>query len=127
MTRPRHLQKSKDRGILRLPLFLLILGVASLAMWVPALHGLILDDHKTSRSFFYAGIIGIMVVVLVGLSMGNRVPRYSMPGQLTSLLASFAVLPAFLAVPVYEAIGNTTYLNAYVDMVGAITTTATNI
>ncbi|WP_333695213.1 TrkH family potassium uptake protein [Phaeobacter italicus] len=127
MARPRHLQKSKDRGILRLPLFLLILGVASLAMWVPALHGLILDDHKTSRSFFYAGIIGIMVVVLVGLSMGNRVPRYSMPGQLTSLLASFAVLPAFLAVPVYEAIGNTTYLNAYVDMVGAITTTGLDV
>lgn len=45
-------------GVLRLPLFLLISGIASLAMWLPAIHALVLDDHHTSRSFFYSGILG---------------------------------------------------------------------
>lgn len=114
-------------GILRLPLFLLIWGIASLAMWVPAVHALVLDDHHTARSFFYSGIVGLMLVVVSGLSLGNKVPRYSMPGQLLSLLATFTVLPLFLAVPVQDALVSTRYLNAYFDMVSAITTTGADI
>ncbi|MBT8154394.1 TrkH family potassium uptake protein [Epibacterium ulvae] len=120
-------KRQRTRGILRLPLFLLLWGVASLAMWVPAIHALILDDHPTSRSFFYAGIVGMMLVTLIGLSMGNRVPRYGMPGQLLSLLATFVLLPLFLAMPVAETLGNTRFLNAYFDMVSAITTTGAAI
>ena len=52
-------------GVLRLPLFLLIWGISSLAMWLPAVHALVLDDHHTSRSFFYAGVAGLILVVLV--------------------------------------------------------------
>lgn len=114
-------------AILRLPLFLLIWGVASLLMWVPATHALILDDHQTSQSFFYAGVVGLMMVTLIGLSMGNRVPRYGMLGQLLSLLATFTVLPLFLAVPVHDALRTTSFLNAYFDMVSAVTTTGADI
>lgn len=114
-------------AVLRLPLFLLIWGLASLAMWVPAVHALVLDDHPTSRSFFYSGIVGMMMVTLIGLSMANRVPRYGMLGQLLSMLATFTVLPLYLAVPVHDALGTTSYLNAYFDMVSSITTTGADI
>jgi len=114
-------------GILRLPLFLLIWGIAALAMWVPATHAVILNDHPTSRSFFYSGIVGLMLVTLIGLSLSNRVPRYGMLGQLLSLLATFAILPLFLAIPTYDSLQNTSYLNAYFDMVSAITTTGADI
>ncbi|WP_278921735.1 TrkH family potassium uptake protein [Pseudophaeobacter profundi] len=113
--------------ILRLPLFLLICCVASLAMWVPAVHALALNDHLTSRAFFYTGVLGLFMVALAGLSLGNRVPRYGMPGQLLSLLATFVVLPLFLAVPVQESLRNTSFLNAYFDMVSAVTTTGADI
>ncbi len=114
-------------ALLRLPLFLLIWGAASLLMWVPATHALIVDDHATSRSFFYAGVVGMMMVTFIGLSMANRRPRYGMLGQLLSLLATFLVLPLFLAVPVQDALKTTTYLNSYFDMVSAITTTGADI
>lgn len=120
-------RKTTAPGILRLPLFLLIWGIASLAMWVPAIHSVVLNDHPTSQSFFYSGIVGLMIVTLIGLSLGNRVPRYGMLGQLLSLLATFAVLPLFLAIPTYDALQNTSYLNAYFDMVSAITTTGADI
>ncbi|MCB4454253.1 TrkH family potassium uptake protein [Leisingera sp. McT4-56] len=114
-------------GVMRLPLFLLIWGIASLAMWLPAIHALVLDDHHTSQSFFYSGLAGMIVVVLIALSLGSRVPRYGMPGQLLSLLATFTVLPLFLAVPVQDALVTTRYVNAYFDMVSAITTTGADI
>ena len=113
--------------LLRLPLFLLIWSIASLVMWIPATHALILDDHPTSRAFFYTGILGLFLVTLAGLSLGNRVPRYGMPGQLLSLLATFVILPLFLAIPVQESLRNTSFLNAYFDMVSAVTTTGADI
>lgn len=112
---------------MRLPLFLLIWGIASLAMWVPAMHAVALNDHPTSQSFFYSGLVGLMIVTLIGLSLANRAPRYGMLGQLLSLLATFAVLPLFLAIPTYDALQNTSYLNAYFDMVSAVTTTGADI
>ncbi|MVO14438.1 TrkH family potassium uptake protein [Parasedimentitalea huanghaiensis] len=120
-------RKTAPPGILRLPLFLLIFGIAALAMWVPAIHAVVLDDHPTSRSFFYSGIVGLMLVTFIGLSLSNRVPRYGMLGQLLSLLATFSVLPLFLAVPTHDALQNTSYLNAYFDMVSAITTTGADV
>ncbi|MGR3623094.1 TrkH family potassium uptake protein [Pseudophaeobacter sp.] len=116
-----------SNGLLRLPLFLLIWSIASLAMWIPAVHALVLNDHETSRAFFYTGVLGLFLIALVGLSLGHRVPRYGMPGQLLSLLATFVILPLFLALPVQEGLGNTTFLNAYFDMVSAITTTGADI
>lgn len=115
-------------GVLRrLPLFLLIWGMASLAMWIPAIYALALDDHPTSRSFFYSGLLGIFLVGLIALAMMNRQPRYGTLGQLAVLLATFTILPLFLAVPFHDAVGNTTFLNAYFDMVSALTTTGADL
>ena len=69
----------------------------------------------------------MVFVTLIGISLGNRVPRYGMLGQLLSMLATFAILPLFLAVPTYDALQNTSYLNAYFDMVSAITTTGLSL
>ena len=111
----------------RLPLFLVIWGIAALAMWVPAAYALVLDLHAISRSFFYSGVLGIISVVLIALSMGNRVPRYGLLGQLMSLLATLSVLPLFLAMPLHDALQTTSFINAYFDMVSAITTTGADL
>ncbi len=120
--------RDKNIGILRrLPLLLLIWGLASLAMWIPAAYALVLDDHDTSRSFFYSGVLGIFVISLIALAQMSRVPRRGTLGQLAVLLASFTILPLFLALPLYDALGNTSYLNAYFDMVSAFTTTGADL
>lgn len=119
--------RAQVRGILRLPLLLLIWGVFSLAMWLPAGYAALSNDHQTSQSFFYAGMVGMLLVTLIGLSLSNRVPRYGMPGQLMTLLATFVFLPLFLAIPLQDALRTTSYINAYFDMVSAITTTGADI
>ncbi|NIZ14693.1 TrkH family potassium uptake protein [Phaeobacter sp. HF9A] len=123
----RRRPRSQVRGVLRLPLLLLIWAIFALAMWVPAIHAALSKDHSTAQSFFYAGIVGLMIVTFIGLSLANRVPRYGMPGQLMTLLATFVFLPLFLAIPLQDALRNTSYLNAYFDMVSALTTTGADI
>ena len=122
-------RRSRPRGprLLRLPLLLLIWGGFAISMWVPAVHALIADDHKTSQSFFYAGLLGLMMVSFIGLSVAHHTPRYGMPGQLMTLLATFVFLPMYLAIPLQESLQNTSYLNAYFDMVSALTTTGPDI
>ncbi len=112
---------------MRLPLSLLIWGIASLSMWLPATHALIRNNHPVSQSFFYSGLLGLICVTLIALSLGERKPRFGTLGQLLSLLFTFAVLPVFLAVPLHDALQTTRFLNAYFDMVSAITTTGANL
>ncbi|MCE8009854.1 potassium transporter TrkG [Aestuariivita sp.] len=111
----------------RQPLFVLLLLFFALSMYVPAIHALVQDDHATSRSFFYAGTLGLIAVTLVAIVLSSRKTRYGAFGQLLSLLAAFIFVPLFLAVPLHDALGTTRFLNAYVDMVSALTTTGADI
>lgn len=113
--------------LLRLPLFLLLTVVACLAMWVPAVYALALDDFHDARSFFYSGLLGLIVAGMVALALANRATDQSPMRQLLGLLAGFAFLPVLLAVPFVEAVRNTTFLNAYVEMLSSLTTTGATL
>jgi trk/ktr system potassium uptake protein len=119
--------KAQSGALMRLPLFLLIWGISSVAMYVPALHALVRGDIDTAGSFFFAATLGLIGVTLIALALGARTPRYGTLGQLLSLLATFALLPVFLAVPLHDALKTTSFLNAYFDMVSAVTTTGANL
>lgn len=120
-------RQTRPNWLIRLPLSLLIWGVTAVSMWIPAIHALSRDNHEISRAFFYAGLLGLLGVALIAISIGSRQLRYGALGQLLALFAAFTVLPAFLALPLYEGLQTTTYLNAYFDMVSAFTTTGADI
>lgn len=113
--------------LLRMPLFLQISAVAAISMLLPSAHALVLRDHATSRSFFYSGLMGLIVVTLIALAMASRPSRHSPLSQLLSLFATFVILPAFLAIPFHDALKTTTFFNAYVEMVSAVTTTGASL
>jgi len=111
----------------RMPLFLLIWGLSAISMFVPAAYAAIQHNHHASQSFFYAGIMGLIIVTMIALARASRQSRHGTLGQLLALLGTFALLPVYLAVPVHDAIGTTSFLNAYFDMVSSITTTGANL
>ena len=45
------------RRLLELPLLVLLMAIAALSMWLPAVHGVVVRDHETARAFFYSGVI----------------------------------------------------------------------
>lgn len=109
--------------LVRLPLFVLLLGVFSLAALVPSVHALILDDHRTSRVFFYGMILGSsLAAMLAVILMANERPR-EIRHQLRALTVSYVALPVLLAVPFYAALDKTSFLNAWFEMISCLTTT----
>jgi len=115
-------------GILsRLPLFLLVWGIGALAMYVPGIMALVRGNIMVAQTFFFNATIGLIIITMVTLARASRPSRHGTLGQLLALLATFALLPIYLAVPLYEGLGNTSYLNAYFDMVSSITTTGANL
>lgn len=119
MRRESHLRDS----LMRLPLFLLMFGVASASMIVPSVHALVADDLETSRAFFYAALLGLIAFTLVAVAHGGRRTRFGTLGPLLSLFSALVFLPLLLAIPFLEALPTTRFINVYFEMVSALTTT----
>ena len=114
--------------IARLPLILILAGIASFAMFVPAMHAVLNEDHSVARSFLYSGIVGLAVVSLIGIAMSTGPRRAASDlSNLLSLFLSYSVLPVFLALPFYEGLSTTSFLNAYIEMVSSLTTTGATL
>ncbi|MEO0771999.1 MAG: potassium transporter TrkG [Pseudomonadota bacterium] len=110
--------------ILFLPLILPLTGLFAAAMFVPAAHALFAQDHSVAQAFFYSGVIGFFLVTMIGLSLANRSKTDNSDLEnLASLALAYIVLPLFLALPFYEGLETTSYINAYMEMVSALTTT----
>lgn len=119
--------KSVRSRLLRLPLFLLLFGVASGAMLVPAVYGGVVRELETARAFLYSGILGLIIFGLIALAHAGRHAHHGTLGPLLSLFSAFVFLPVVLAVPFYEGLQTTTFQNAYIEMVSAITTTGATL
>lgn len=113
--------------LLQQPLFLLLMGISSLAMLVPAIHANTLGNHHEARSFLYSSVLGFFVVAMVMLALSGRVRHRGEMGNLLALFSAFALLPVLLAIPFYEALRTTSFLNAYVEMVSSVTTTGASL
>lgn len=113
--------------ILSMPLSLLLTGLFSLAMLVPALHALAHDDHSVARAFFYSSVLGLVVITVMGLAIDGSRGVESGVRNLAGLFLGYTVLPLFLALPFYEGLETTIFLNAYVEMVSALTTTGATL
>lgn len=109
--------------ITRLPLFLLMSGLGSLAMLVPAAYALAIEQFHDARSFFYGAVLGLILTTLVTLALGNRQHNRSGQRQLVALAAGFVFMPLMFAVPFFEAVRTTGFISAYFEMVSCFTTT----
>ena len=109
------------------PFVVILMGVGALSMMVPAAHALAIDDHATSRAFFYSSILFLILFLMMMLATtGMRIRRQDR-SHLISILSCMVALPLMLAVPFSEAVPDTRFLNAYVEMVSSLTTTGLSL
>lgn len=120
-------RKSSFASLLDQQLFVLIFGLASLSMVVPALHGGATRELETARTFLYTGAFGLVIFTMIVVAQTGRIPRHGAIGNLMSVFATFVFLPLFLALPFYESLKTTSFLNSYVEMVSALTTTGATL
>ncbi|MEM9796639.1 MAG: potassium transporter TrkG [Pseudomonadota bacterium] len=111
----------------RIPLLVKLAGMLSLSMYVPAIHALLRDAHFEARVFFYWGTIGLALVTALAVATARHQSRNVTRSHLVALLSSFALLPALAAIPLTELLPDTRFINAYVEMVAATTTTGGSV
>ena len=110
-----------------LPLIIQIFGLACGLMFVIAAYASVTDVFREARIFFYTGLTGILILSLVVLCTTNRDLQETGVLQLLSLILSFLLLPIFCAFPTWVILPNVNWMDAYLDMVGAFTTTGLTV
>jgi len=106
-----------------LPLFVVLLWIAALAMLLPAAMGFLTEDFETGRRFFYPSLMTAIAATLIGLATQGQRLVVSERRQLVTLLGSYLALPLVFAIPMDQAVPATRFINVYFDMVSAFTTT----
>lgn len=119
-------RKSRS-GLSQQPLFLILTGIAAVAMAPPAILASVTDDDKAGQAFLYAGALGVFIVAMIAIARSKSGAAPTQMRQLLALFAAFAGLPVYLALPFQHALQTTSYVNAYVTMVSAVTTTGLDL
>ncbi len=114
-------------ALLRLPLIVLLIGLGAVAMLLPALHAYTIRDLETARAFLYSALVFLILFGMLAVTTSNYNIRRQGRSHLIAMLVFFAGLPLMLAVPFAEAVPDTRFLNAYVEMVSSVTTTGVTL
>lgn len=110
-----------------LPLIVLLLGMTAVAMFLPALHASVSRDLQTARAFFYAGVAVAVLAIMLGMATVNYVPKNAARSHLATLVGAYALLPIAMALPVLQAVPDTTAMNAWFEMLSSFTTTGATV
>ena len=114
--------------LLTFPLILILAGIAALMMYLPAIDAGMRGFSGVGKAFAFSGTIGLALVITIGLALSGRSnQRMSDTQNLMSLLLAYVLLPVFLAIPFYTGVRNTTFINAYFEMVSSFTTTGATL
>ncbi len=106
-----------------LPLMVSLMLVSALLMLVPASHAAAIGQWAVARAFFYSGLELGIVAGLITIALAGRPASDDPRRHLLGLAGAFVLLPLALALPFYEAASNVSWLDAWLEMVSALTTT----
>lgn len=116
------------RIVSKFPAIVIVVLVAAGAMLVPALHALKLRDWDLARAFFDYAFLVALLAVLVGLAATNRrPPRLPARALLVTIMLSYLILPALLALPFAASVPGLGFGRAYFEMLSCLSTTGATL
>lgn len=115
------------RRLLDLPFLVILMGIGSAVMYLPASHALVTSDHQVARPFFYGGTILLALTALIAIATANHRPRNLARSHLGALVGAYLILPMMLAVPFDQALPDTSFVNAWFEMLSSFTTTGATL
>ncbi len=114
-------------ALTRLPLLVAMMAVSAALMLLPGIHALVMQNFYVARVFFYSALMFGFLTLFLAIAMAGRAQVEDPRRHLLALLGLFTGLPLMLAVPFHQAVLNTSFLNAYVEMVSSLTTTGATL
>lgn len=110
-----------------LPLIVVLLGLAGLAMLVPAGFALATGEARLAGVFARSALLAAAGAAVLGAATAGYRPQAAERSQLLSLVLAYAVLPPVLAWPVAEAMPGLGFGRAWFEMVSSFTTTGASL
>lgn len=110
-----------------LPLLVVLLGLSGAMALLPAFYAFGVNDHDHARNFLYSSLILLVLTVMLGIATAAYSPRDPSRSHLAALVLAYAALPLALALPMIEALPDTTLVNAWFEMISAFTTTGASV
>lgn len=118
---------SRGRSWERVPFFLSLAAIGGLAMLGPALLALADGDRRLALVFTVCAVVTTSVAGMAALALSGRRRVNRVRENLLGLFGAFTLLPIALAWPLVQAVPGMAFLDAYLEMVSAATTTGFNL
>lgn len=115
------------RALAGLPIFVVLTGLAALAMLVPAAQAGMVRDWGLVRAFVQPAGLTLVLAALLGIATAGNRDRNPARSQLVTLLLAYLLLPLVLAVPLLEAVPEAGLRAAWWEMLSAFTTTGATV
>lgn len=115
------------RAAAQIPLIVYLLGIGCGAMVIPAMHAAVLGDMPLARTFLFSALFMGAIVAMTGIASANRRPRNVARSQLAALAGAYVALPILFAMPFQQAVRDTTFYNAWWEMLSSFTTTGATL
>lgn len=109
------------------PLFVLLLGIAALAMYIPMVFSIRLEDWLYARTFFYHGTFFLIITGFLSIAFSTHTLSQKSASRILDLFSSFIFLPIFLAMPFDYLVPQIGLGDAYFEMLSCLTTTGATL
>jgi trk system potassium uptake protein TrkH len=110
-----------------LPLLVVLIGLSGSLALLPALYAVGTDQTALGRDFLWSALLILIGTVMLGIATAAFSPRNLARSHLAALVGAYAVLPPVMALPLLEAVPDTTFVNAWFEMLSAFTTTGATV
>ncbi|MTH33929.1 TrkH family potassium uptake protein [Paracoccus limosus] len=115
------------RFLLRLPLLVVLFGVAALAMAPVGFYAHALDQHHLGAIFLGCSGLFLILTAILGLATADRAEQSRPRSVLLTMLGAMTLVPAVMAVPFVLALPDTGIFNAWWEMISCLTTTGATL
>ncbi len=113
--------------IYALPLIVILMGIGAIAMYLPTGYAVAGRDWASARTYFYCGSLFLTLTVMIGFATARHQIKRPARSHLLALLTTYVALPLMLAFPLDVNVRDTSFLNAYFEMVSSLTTTGATV
>lgn len=110
-----------------LPLLVILMALTAGAMLVPAVHAYASHAPDMGRPFFYGAIMLAVLTAMIGLATWGRSRSETRHAPLRAMVLAYLILPPMMALPFHQALGDTSFANAWFEMLSSFTTTGASV
>ena len=96
-------------------------------MIIPSIVAFAEKDYFVGRTFLYSSFAGVFVFLLISIALSNIPKTQNNFDQLVSFILSYLFLPVFMAMPIVLCFDYVSFLDGWLEMVSAFSTTGLNI